>query len=69
RLLLVTPFTALARWWRNEPVDGLYNGVIALTRFGHRLFIALQNGEVRWYATTLTLGLIFLLSIALGVAP
>lgn len=64
-VLLVTPYKTLARWWRAEPVDLVYNSFIALSRLGHRLVIALQTGEVRWYATTLALALILVLSVVL----
>ena len=64
-LLWVRPFTALARWWRNEPVDQLYNGVVAACRSAHRALLTLQTGELRWYATTMALGLVLMLAIML----
>jgi NADH-quinone oxidoreductase subunit L len=63
--LLVRPFTALSHWWRNEPVDLFYNAVIALNQWGHRRLLALQTGELRWYAITMVFGLILLLAIML----
>ena len=63
--LLVQPFTGLARWWRNEPVDLIYNAVVALTRWGHRGLTALQTGELRWYATSMVFGLVLLLAVML----
>jgi NADH-quinone oxidoreductase subunit L len=66
--LIVAPYTLLARWWRNEPVDWLYGALVGLSRFGHRVFIRLQTGELRWYATTLAVGLILVLSIVLRPA-
>jgi NADH-quinone oxidoreductase subunit L len=64
-LLWVRPFTALARWWRNEPVDHLYNGIVAACRGAHRALLTLQTGELRWYATTMALGLVLMLAIML----
>ena len=63
--LLVQPFTGLARWWRNEPIDLIYNAVVALTRWGHRGLTALQTGELRWYATSMVFGLVLLLAVML----
>jgi NADH-quinone oxidoreductase subunit L len=63
--LLVRPFTALAHWWRNEPVDLLYRALIALSQWGHRGLLSLQTGELRWYATSMVFGLILLLAIML----
>ena len=59
------PFTGLARWWRNEPIDLIYNAVVALTRWGHRGLTALQTGELRWYATSMVFGLVLLLAVML----
>jgi NADH-quinone oxidoreductase subunit L len=63
--LLVQPFTALSRIWRNEPVDLIYNGLVAASRWGHRSLMTLQTGELRWYATSMVFGLVLLLAIML----
>jgi len=63
--LLVKPFTGLARWWRNEPVDLLYNALVSLIRWGHRGVLALQTGELRWYATVMVFGLVLFLAVML----
>jgi NADH-quinone oxidoreductase subunit L len=63
--LWVRPYTGLARWWRNEPVDRFYDGLVAASQWGHRRLLALQTGELRWYATSLVFGLILLLAIML----
>ena len=63
--LWVRPYTALSHWWRNEPVDLLYNGVVALSQWAHHRLAALQTGELRWYATTMVFGLVLLLAIML----
>ena len=64
-LLLVRPFTGLAHWWRNEPVDLLYNALVWMTRWGHGRLVVLQTGELRWYATSMVFGLLLLLAIVL----
>ncbi|MCB1679606.1 MAG: NADH-quinone oxidoreductase subunit L [Halioglobus sp.] len=63
--LLVRPFTGLCHWWRKEPVDLAYNAVIAAAHWGHRGLAALQSGQLRWYATSMVLGLILLLAAVL----
>ena len=63
--LLVRPFTALAQWWRNEPVDSVYNSVIKLCQWAHHKLTATQTGELRWYATSMVFGLVLLLAIML----
>ncbi len=63
--LWVRPYTALARWWRNEPVDLLYNAVVGASQWAHHRLAALQTGELRWYATTMVFGLVLLLAIML----
>ena len=63
--LWVRPYSSLAQWWRNEPVDQVYNALVAATQWGHRKLSALQTGELRWYATSMAFGLILLLAIML----
>jgi NADH-quinone oxidoreductase subunit L len=63
--VLVQPFSTLAHWSRNEPADLLYNAVVWLSRWGHTRLVALQTGELRWYATSMVFGLLLLLAIML----
>ena len=67
-LLWVRPYTALSHWWRNEPVDLVYNGVVALNREAHGLLLRLQTGRLRWYATTMVIGLVLVLAVMLRSA-
>jgi NADH-quinone oxidoreductase subunit L len=66
--LLIGPFTALAQRWRNEPIDMLYNSLIWLSKLLNRGLAAMQTGQLRWYATTMAIGLVLLLSAVLGNA-
>ncbi|MFK7828274.1 MAG: NADH-quinone oxidoreductase subunit L [Congregibacter sp.] len=66
--LLITPYSALARWWKGEPVDLFYSGVMAISRLGHRGLSSLQTGELRWYATTFVLGVIGVVAVVLRSA-
>ncbi|MDH5172213.1 MAG: NADH-quinone oxidoreductase subunit L [Gammaproteobacteria bacterium] len=63
--LWVRPYTSLAQWWRNEPVDLLYNAIVSLSQRAHHRLAALQTGELRWYATTMVFGLVLLIAIML----
>jgi len=63
--LWVKPYSALSRWWRNEPVDLLYNAVVTASQWAHHRLAALQTGELRWYATTMVFGLVLLIAIML----
>jgi NADH-quinone oxidoreductase subunit L len=63
--LLVRPFKGLAHWWRNEPIDYIYNAIVALNQWSHRGLSALQTGELRWYATTMVFGLVLLTVVML----
>lgn len=64
-LVFVRPYKVLAHWWRGEPLDLFYTGVVQLNRLGHRGLAALQTGELRWYATTFVIGLIGIVAIVL----
>jgi len=59
------PFCRLAHWWRNEPLDRFYNALVALSRWCHSALLTLQNGELRWYATSMVFGLLLLLAVML----
>ncbi|MGK0500904.1 MAG: NADH-quinone oxidoreductase subunit L [Oceanicoccus sp.] len=63
--LLVRPFVGLAHLWRNEPIDKIYNQIVALTQWSHRGLSALQTGQLRWYASSMVLGLLLLVAIML----
>lgn len=67
--LLVSPYRAVSRKCKGEPVDLAYAGIVALNRRAHRALAALQTGELRWYFTTLVLGLIGALAVVLRSTP
>lgn len=67
--VLTGPFTALARRWRDEPIDAPYMAIVWLGQRLNRWLAALQNGELRWYATTLVVGLIAWLALLLRSLP
>jgi len=63
--LFVKPYRWLAAINKGDAVDGLYRGIIALTRFGHRLLVPTQTGRLRWYAAGMIFGVVLI--VAIGV--
>jgi NADH-quinone oxidoreductase subunit L len=61
--VFVVPYTALARLNKNDFIDAIYNGTARVTLFMHGLVSDTQTGQLRWYAITLTCGLLLLVSI------
>jgi NADH-quinone oxidoreductase subunit L len=59
--ILVTPYTALARWGRDDVVDLLFRGVGAAIRLSHEVLVRTQTGRVRWYARGVVVGAVLLL--------
>lgn len=65
-LLFTRPFVALARVWKSEPIDHLYHAVVAFCLWWHRSLSRTQTGHLGWYAGSMVLGLILLLSLVVG---
>jgi len=63
--LWVRPYNASAQLLCKEPVDSVYNAIVALNRWGHRQFLSLQTGKLRWYATSMVFALVLLMAVAL----
>lgn len=66
RRLFLTPFTSLAQVNRNDIIDGLPTLLIQLSRFLHRFFSQLQNGQLRVYIATLASAAIIILALAIS---
>jgi NADH-quinone oxidoreductase subunit L len=62
--LIVKPFVAVAHACRNEPIDGIYNVIVALSRGLNKLTSATQTGQLRWYAANMAIGLALVLAYA-----
>lgn len=65
--VFVKPYVGFARWNKNDFIDSIYNGTASLTLFLHGLVSDTQTGQLRWYAITLTCGLLLLISIGVLV--
>jgi len=69
RQLIVVPYSGLARWWRNEPVDHLVALVTGTASFFNGVLATSQNGRLGRYITVMVLGLLLmLLVLVMGVA-
>jgi len=61
--LLVTPYNSISNALRSEWLDSIFHGIVNACQGLHRSFSALQTGRMRWYATSMALGLIILVSL------
>ena len=65
--LFLTPFTTLAQLNRKDIVDQLPARVVQLSLTLHKTFIQLQNGQLRFYITTLACAAIIILASTLVI--
>jgi len=63
--VFVRPVAYVARVNARDNVDGLFTGIAALTRLGHRVVKSTQTGEIRWYASGLAVGSVLFVAIIL----
>ncbi len=63
--LFVRPFVFLASINKNDVVDRLYTGLVAIAEFFHRIFSFTQSGILRWYIMGIVIGGILLLTLGL----
>ncbi|WP_226996470.1 NADH-quinone oxidoreductase subunit L [Thalassotalea crassostreae] len=65
QVLLVTPFVFLARINKSDLIDQIVNGISWNVTSWHEVFSATQNGQLRWYAAMIGIGLALLLGVIL----
>ena len=63
--LIVTPYTWLAEFNKNDVVDYFYNGSARAVRFCHDIMSETQTGQLRWYVISIAYGVLLL--VTLGV--
>ena len=66
--VFVRPYQALARaLWTNDArvIDGVPNGLAALTEDGSAAVVRIQTGSIAVYAFTMLIGLVVLVSLYL----
>lgn len=61
--LVVHPFKTLTTLNRNDVVDTLYTTIAWLCRHGNQLLSTSQTGRIRWYAASMALGTVIIISI------
>lgn len=61
--LLVRPFARFFRWNSADGIDTVNSWIGSAGSAGHAVLSKMQNGNVRWYAMTLTVGALIVLSI------
>ncbi|MBD2801799.1 NADH-quinone oxidoreductase subunit L [Xenorhabdus sp. M] len=65
--VLVKPFKGITRLLQNDPLNSLMNIPAILSRWGNKGLRWSQNGQVRWYATSMGLGAVLVLALLLLV--
>ncbi|WP_347986071.1 NADH-quinone oxidoreductase subunit L [Methylomonas sp. AM2-LC] len=61
--LVVQPFKTLSTCNRNDLVDTLYTRFAWLCRHGSQLLSTSQTGRMRWYATSMVLGTVLIITL------
>lgn len=62
-VLFVSPFVWLAKFNRKDVIDWCYAMLVELTRAGNSLMVRAQTGYLRWYALSLAIGLVIVVSL------
>lgn len=65
--LFVKPYYGLSSMLSSEPVDSIYNAVIAISRKLNDWLSQSQTGRMRGYIASMVFGLIFVMALSLGV--
>lgn len=63
--LLVRPIVWFARVDKSDWVDLIYTGIADLCIESYRGLRVTQNGKVRWYAASITIGTVIFIFLAL----
>ncbi len=61
--LWVTPYVAISKALRPEWVDSAYHAVVHACQGAHRALKQSQTGQLRWYATSMVVGMIVLITV------
>ncbi|MCP9267164.1 NADH-quinone oxidoreductase subunit L [Xenorhabdus sp. XENO-1] len=63
--VFVKPFKGITQLLQNDPLNSLMNIPAILSRWGNKGLGLSENGQVRWYATSLGLGAVLVLALLL----
>ena len=61
--VFVNPYVGMAKLNKKDFIDSIYNGTARLAQIFHGLVAETQTGQIRWYAISLTCGVLLLVSI------
>ena len=62
-LIFVRPFMWIVRVNKDDVFDSGIGLIPRLTRFGNRLMVSTENGQVRWYAASLAMGAVVVIAV------
>ncbi|MEX0445731.1 NADH-quinone oxidoreductase subunit L [Xenorhabdus sp. SGI246] len=63
--VFVKPFKGITQLLRNDPLNSLMNIPAVLSRWGNKGLGLSENGQIRWYATSMGLGAVLVLALLL----
>jgi NADH-quinone oxidoreductase subunit L len=63
--LFVRPFVWVAEINKNDAIDKVYEALVSITNYFHRLFASSHSGLLRWYIMGIVVGAILVLTIGL----
>ncbi|MBC8946670.1 MULTISPECIES: NADH-quinone oxidoreductase subunit L [Xenorhabdus] len=63
--VFVKPFKGITQLLRNDPLNSLMNVPAVLSRWGNKGLGLSENGQIRWYATSMGLGAVLVLALLL----
>jgi NADH-quinone oxidoreductase subunit L len=67
-LVFVKPFVKIASFNKNDLVDEIYQAIVAVADFFHRIFSWTQSGLMRWYMMGIVIGTILVVTISLIIS-
>ncbi|SFN31232.1 NADH-quinone oxidoreductase subunit L [Izhakiella capsodis] len=65
--IFVKPYKAIARLLARDPLDALMNIPSLLTRIANKGLVLSENGQLRWYAASMSIGAVVVLALLLVV--
>ncbi|MFC3396190.1 NADH-quinone oxidoreductase subunit L [Brenneria rubrifaciens] len=65
--VFIRPYLAIAKLLQRDPLNSLMNIPALITRWGNRGLTVSENGQVRWYVASMSLGAVVVLGLLLLV--
>ncbi|OON37112.1 NADH-quinone oxidoreductase subunit L [Izhakiella australiensis] len=66
-LVFVKPYKAVARLLARDPLDALMNIPALFTRIANKGLVLSENGQLRWYAASMSIGAVVVLALLLVI--